>query len=138
MASLAHPASGGEGAACDFHLTPFAEVRQIADRVTIFRNGSTVSTYDTANIDDQTIMADMLGRRMDRLYPERILAKTNTVALSVRGLALHLRVRKVDLDLYEGEIWVSPVCMDMANAIYFIRSSVSARLKAISSSGGAP
>jgi ribose transport system ATP-binding protein len=81
-----------------------AEVRQIADRVTIFRNGSTVSVYDTADIDDETIMADMLGRRMDRLYPERIPAKTTTVALSVRGLALQHRLRKVNLELYEGEI----------------------------------
>ena len=60
------------------------EVRQIADRVTIFRNGRTVSTYDTAQIDDETIIADMLGRRMDRLYPERVGATTPNVALSVR------------------------------------------------------
>jgi ribose transport system ATP-binding protein len=80
------------------------EVRQIADRVTIFRNGSTISTYETAKIDDETIMADMLGRRMDRLYPERIPAKTSTVALSVRELTLQHRLRNVNLDLYEGEI----------------------------------
>ena len=80
------------------------EVRQIADRVTIFRNGSTVSVYDTAKIDDETILTDMLGRRMDRLYPERIPAKTSTVALSVRELALDYRLMDVNLDLYEGEI----------------------------------
>jgi ribose transport system ATP-binding protein len=80
------------------------EVRQIADRVTIFRNGSTVSVYDTAKIDDETIMADMLGRRMDRLYPERIPAKTSTVALGVRELALDHRLMDVNLDLYEGEV----------------------------------
>ena len=80
------------------------EVRQIADRVTIFRNGSTVSVYETAKIDDETIMADMLGRRMDRLYPERIPANTSTVALSVHNLGLHHRLRNVNLELYEGEI----------------------------------
>ena len=80
------------------------EVRQIADRVTIFRNGRTVSTYDTAKIDDETIIADMLGRRMDRLYPERTPAITSNIALSVRKLALNHRLMDVNLDLHEGEI----------------------------------
>ena len=80
------------------------EVRQIADRVTIFRNGSTVSVHDTAKIDDETMMADMLGRRMERLYPERISSRTSTVALRTRKLTLDRRLQAVDLDLHEGEI----------------------------------
>ena len=80
------------------------EVRQIADRVTIFRNGRTVSTYDTAQIDDETIIADMLGRRMDRLYPERVGATTPNVALSVRELVLDHHLHDLNLDLHEGEI----------------------------------
>jgi ribose transport system ATP-binding protein len=80
------------------------EVRQIADRMTIFRNGSTVSVYDTVAIDDETIIADMLGRRMERLYPERVPSGTQEVALSVRDLAMDHRVKDVNLDLYRGEI----------------------------------
>ena len=80
------------------------EVRQIADRVTVFRNGSTVSAYDTAKIDDDSIIADMLGRRMDRLYPQRAPTATSTVALRVRDLALDHSLAKVSLDLREGEV----------------------------------
>jgi ribose transport system ATP-binding protein len=81
-----------------------SEVRQIADRVTVFRNGTTVSVYDTAKIDDETIIAEMLGRRMDRLYPEKMLAATSTVALRVRHLTLDHRLGDVSLDLREGEV----------------------------------
>ena len=46
-----------------------AEVRAVADRITVFRNGATVATYRTADVSDGQIIADMLGRRLDRLYP---------------------------------------------------------------------
>ena len=54
------------------------EVREIADRITIFRNGATVAAYETAKVDDDTIIADMLGRQMERLYPERVATATRT------------------------------------------------------------
>ena len=80
------------------------EVRQIADRITVFRNGATVAAYDTDKVDDETIIADMLGRRMDRLYPERRPTATDRVALKVRGLSVGQRLVDVDLDLKEGEV----------------------------------
>ncbi len=80
------------------------EVRQIADRVTIFRNGRAVSAYRTAEVDDNTIIADMLGRRMDRLYPERIPAATPRIALKVQKLASGSRLVDADIVLHEGEV----------------------------------
>ena len=80
------------------------EVRRIADRVTVFRNGSTVAAYDTAKVDDETIIADMLGRRMDRLYPVRRSTATERVALKVRDLTVDHRLTAVTLDLREGEV----------------------------------
>lgn len=80
------------------------EVRRIADRVTIFRNGATVAAYDTASVDDDTIIADMLGRQMERLYPERRNTATGRIALSVKGLGVESRLADLDLDLREGEV----------------------------------
>ena len=80
------------------------EVRKIADRLTVFRNGRTVGVHDTATIDDETIVTAMLGRRVERLYPERTPFRTSTVALGVRELAADHRLADVNLDLYEGEV----------------------------------
>ena len=80
------------------------EVRRIADRITVFRNGATVAAYETRSVDDETIIADMLGRRMDRLYPVRRYTATNRVALKVRGLSVGHRLVDVDFDLKEGEV----------------------------------
>ncbi len=80
-----------------------AEVRHLATRVTVFRNGMTVAAHDMAAVTDDEIIAEMLGRRLDRLYPERRPTATNRVALKIRGLSVG-RLQGVDLDLKEGEV----------------------------------
>jgi ribose transport system ATP-binding protein len=80
------------------------EVRNIADRVTVFRNGSTVAAYETAEVDEETIITDMLGRRLERLYPERSATATDRAALRVRDLGVGRRLADVSFDLREGEV----------------------------------
>jgi ribose transport system ATP-binding protein len=80
------------------------EVRNIADRITVFRNGSTVAAHDTGAVSDDNIIAAMLGRRLDRIYPERKPTATSRVALRVRDLSAGQRLREASLDLHEGEV----------------------------------
>jgi ribose transport system ATP-binding protein len=81
-----------------------AEVRRIADRITVLRNGESVGTRTAASLADDEIVTMMLGRRLDRLYPERRATRTARVALEAEGLSVGYRLRSVDLALYEGEI----------------------------------
>jgi len=81
-----------------------AEVRRVAERMTVLRNGETVGTRTTANLSDDEIVTMMLGRRLDRLYPERRVTRTARVALQVEGLTVGHRLRGVDFSLHEGEI----------------------------------
>jgi ribose transport system ATP-binding protein len=81
-----------------------AEVRRVAERVTVLRNGETVGTRATASLSDDEIITMMLGRRLDRLYPERRATRTGRVALQVEALSVGHRLRGVDLALHEGEI----------------------------------
>src|SRR5207248_936072 len=63
----------------------------------------TDATHPMDTVDDDQIIAEMLGRRLDRLYPERKPAATERIALRVRGLATAHRLQDIDLDLREGE-----------------------------------
>ena len=49
------------------------EIRRIADRITVIRDGATVSTLDAAteSITEDRIVRDMVGRDMSQRYPER-------------------------------------------------------------------
>jgi ribose transport system ATP-binding protein len=81
-----------------------AEVRAIVDRITVFRNGATVATYEASAVSDDQIIADMLGRRLDRLYPQRLTTAQDRVALDIRGLSCGRRLTNVNLAVHEGEI----------------------------------
>ncbi|HMN84466.1 MAG TPA: sugar ABC transporter ATP-binding protein [Bauldia sp.] len=81
-----------------------AEVRRIADRVTVLRNGETVGTDSTAKLSDDDIVAMMLGRRLNRLFPERKPTARDAVALEVTDLRVGHRLRGASFALRAGEV----------------------------------
>ena len=94
----------GEGKLVIFISHRMAEVRAIADRLTIFRNGQTVAAHEASAVSDSEIVTQMIGRNLDRLYPERIATATGKTALSVRDLTSGSRLQGVSFDLREGEV----------------------------------
>ena len=48
------------------------EISRVADRITVIRDGSTVSTMDKHEISEDRIIRDMVGRDMAHRYPERV------------------------------------------------------------------
>jgi ribose transport system ATP-binding protein len=93
-----------EGRLVIFISHRMGEVRAIADRLTIFRNGSTVAAHVAASVSDDEIVTQMIGRQMGRLYPERQPTRTEMVALSVRQFSSGTRLTDAQFELYEGEV----------------------------------
>ncbi len=93
-----------EGRLVIFISHRMAEVRAIADRLTIFRNGRTVAAHEAGAVSDEEIVTQMIGRHLDRLYPERIATATDRTALKVTGLSSGSRLSGVDFALREGEV----------------------------------
>ena len=80
-----------------------AELPQIADRVTVLRDGKVVGTRGIADCKVSALSHMMLGRELTEMFPP----KRNTpgeVILKVRGLARPGVFRDISFDLREGEI----------------------------------
>ncbi|MDA3922004.1 MAG: sugar ABC transporter ATP-binding protein [Salinisphaera sp.] len=60
-----------QGTAIIFISHRMAEVREIADRLTVFRNGTNVGTVDAADMDEGYLVELMLGERIEKSFPER-------------------------------------------------------------------
>lgn len=93
-----------EGKLVIFISHRMGEIRQVADRITIFRNGMTVGSFDKAEISDDNIVTRMIGRPLDQLYPAKVATVTDRVALEVRNFDSGSRLHDVGFDLREGEI----------------------------------
>ena len=48
------------------------EIARVADRITVIRDGTSVSTIDAHDISEDRIIRDMVGRDMAHRYPERV------------------------------------------------------------------
>jgi ribose transport system ATP-binding protein len=81
-----------------------AEVREVADRVTVFRGGENVGVRTRAEYDEDELVTLMLARKLERFYPDRDWQPGSTVSLRMRGLEDGHKLNGVDLDLHEGEI----------------------------------
>jgi ribose transport system ATP-binding protein len=93
-----------EGCLVIFISHRLREVRQVADRITIFRNAKAVGTHRMNTISDDRLIAEMLGRAPQQLYPPRHHAPSVRPILKVQDLTAGHRLRHVDLELHEGEI----------------------------------
>lgn len=78
------------------------EVYEIADRITVLRDGKYVGTYETESLSEEDLISHMVGRpvRFTR-YPSRT---GEQVLLSVRGLTKRHNFADVSFDLRRGEI----------------------------------
>ncbi len=79
-----------------------AEVEQLADRVSVLRDGRRVGTHDVGRITRDQIVREMVGRDVERL-PQREGRTHGPVALRVEGMS-GAGFREVSLSVRRGEI----------------------------------
>jgi ribose transport system ATP-binding protein len=80
------------------------EVLELADEVTVLRDGRLVQTVPAAGQTEDSLLSAMLGRSLEGTFPPRRLVPADApVVLSVRGLSAP-GVSDVSFDLRAGEI----------------------------------
>ena len=86
------------------------EIFEIADRVTVLRDGRTVDTRPVSEMTSDLLVRLMVDRELDQLFGHHISHATDEVLMSVRNLTEKrvkdegVFVRDVDFDLRRGEV----------------------------------
>jgi ribose transport system ATP-binding protein len=80
------------------------EVRQVADRVTVLRDGASVLGGPLAEVSDAAIIAAMVGRPMESLFPATARPHPGARLLAVEGLSAPPAVRTASFELHAGEV----------------------------------
>jgi len=79
------------------------EVFALCDRITIMRDGSTVSTALTSALDEAQVIRAMVGRDVSELFP-KVEASIGEVVLDVRDLARDGQFENISFNVRAGEI----------------------------------
>ncbi|GHF17059.1 xylose ABC transporter ATP-binding protein [Amycolatopsis deserti] len=65
------------------------EIEQIADRVTVIRDGRVVETLDTSDVTEDRIIVGMVGRDMEHRYPQRPAKELGRSVLRVENWTVY-------------------------------------------------
>ncbi len=83
----------------------FHEVEALADRISVFRNGRRVSTFDTGAHDYSEIINLMVGQTLEELFPPKPAPRAHAQeVLRVEGLSWDGGLQDVSLCVREGQI----------------------------------
>jgi D-xylose transport system ATP-binding protein len=98
------------GVSCIYISHRLEEVFEITDRVTVLRDGRSVLTAATKELDRDRVIAAMVGREVKDLYPKVPTGKGDRL-MSVEGWSVadpsnpdRFVVKDVSFDLHEGEV----------------------------------
>ncbi|ESY75697.1 sugar ABC transporter ATP-binding protein [Mesorhizobium sp. M0051] len=80
------------------------EVFEIADTVTVLRDGRHISTRPIGEHTNDTLIQDMIGRRIDNLFPRQRGPAGSRVALSVENLSTAKKLSDVSFEARAGEV----------------------------------
>jgi len=79
------------------------ELFEIADEVSVFRDGRFVGEHPAAEVTRDDIIKLMVGREITQMFPKQTVP-IGDVVLSVKNLTLERRFRDISFDLRKGEI----------------------------------
>ncbi len=96
-----------EGLAIIYISHRMAEIDELADRVTVLRDGTYVGTLSRAELSQDRLVKMMVGRDLSGFYVKdhaQTAPADAPVVLSVRDMSDHRRVRGCSFDLHAGEV----------------------------------
>lgn len=80
-----------------------SEQFEMSDRITVLRDGQTVGTVISKDVDSDTLVKMMVGRDVGSLYP-RHLVKPGEVIFEAKNLHVNDRVKDISFHIRRGEI----------------------------------
>lgn len=95
-----------DGVAILFISHRMHEVDAIADRISVFRNGRHIETFNAGERSHEQIVGLMIGQSLKELFPPRGAPVPSTVKplLSLRNVSWNDQLDGIDLDVRPGEI----------------------------------
>ena len=94
-----------EGRSVIYVTHRLGEIFELANRVTVFRNGESTEALETASLDVDGLITKMLGRRLENMFPARVPGREyGETVLSVSDISASGLAERVSLEVRAGEI----------------------------------
>ena len=79
------------------------EIFEISDTITVLRDGKYIGTKSASDLDKNSLIAMMVGREIDSMFPEAVTAKGKQI-LAVKNISKKGRFSDINFEVRAGEI----------------------------------
>ncbi len=93
-----------DGVSCIFISHRMQEVDALCDRLSVFRNGRHIQTFNKGALNEAEIVQLMIGREITAQYPPKRTTPAGDIVLSMSDVNWEDRLKGVNLDVRKGEI----------------------------------
>lgn len=80
------------------------DVAALADEIAVLRDGELVTVGPKTGVTVNRMIANMVGRDIEQLYPPRTSQPTKEVAFAVKDLSQSGIVKNIDFEMHRGEV----------------------------------
>lgn len=80
------------------------EIFEIADRITVLRDGCMISSHKTQDTNMENMVRDMVGKDMSKEYPPIADNASEEVVLELKRVSLETKLREISIQIHAGEI----------------------------------
>lgn len=81
------------------------EIFEITDRITIFRDGNYIDTKNTNDLDKNSLIALMVGREIENIFPEKVTFKCEKKPiLTIKNFSKKGKFENINFEVYAGEV----------------------------------
>jgi ABC-type sugar transport system ATPase subunit len=79
------------------------EIFQIADEITVLRDGAYINSWQAKDIDNSILIKNMVGRELNEVYP-KVKVPIGETLLEVKDFSLKNKFENISFDVKKGEI----------------------------------
>jgi len=76
------------GVSCIYISHKLDELFQIADRITVLRDGKTIKTHEVNDVDKHTLISEMVGRELTEMFP-KVRVEPGEVVFEVKNISAY-------------------------------------------------
>jgi ribose transport system ATP-binding protein len=80
------------------------EVFSIADRITVFRDGNYINTWNISEIEMSQVISEMIGKEINEMFPAKNKYSSEEIIFECKNISKKNKIKSIDFSVKKGEV----------------------------------
>ena len=80
------------------------EVFSIADRITVFRDGNYINTWNISEIEMSQVISEMIGKKINEMFPAKSKYVSEEIIFQAKNISKKNKINSINFSVRKGEV----------------------------------